>query len=243
MHSCFLLHHPGPLAPPPKPWLLLCLPPECKSLRQRAVSNLFCWILSLLHGNKSRTLCLTALLRHVQFFATLWTIYIAQQAPLFMGFSRQEYWSGSSKGIFPTQRFNSRLLQCRWILYRFEAPWKPKEHSTEWINPWQHPPATFLLKFLYNLSILFIHLSVDGHLVCLHFLGIVIMLQWLLIYKCLFESLPSILLGIHIEMELLDHMFIPYLTFRKTVCCIVLQRWQIQTALNGKFMSSFPFVL
>ena len=29
---------------------------------------------------------------HVQFFVTLWTV--ACQAPLSMGFSRQEYWSG-----------------------------------------------------------------------------------------------------------------------------------------------------
>ena len=29
---------------------------------------------------------------HVQLFATLWTV--AHQAPLCMGFSRQEYWSG-----------------------------------------------------------------------------------------------------------------------------------------------------
>ena len=31
------------------------------------------------------------LLSHVQLFATLWTA--AQQAPLFMGFSSQEYWT------------------------------------------------------------------------------------------------------------------------------------------------------
>ena len=31
-------------------------------------------------------------LNHVQLFATLWTV--AHQAPLTMGFSRQEYWSG-----------------------------------------------------------------------------------------------------------------------------------------------------
>ena len=30
-------------------------------------------------------------LSHVQLFATPWTV--ARQAPLFMGFSRQEYWS------------------------------------------------------------------------------------------------------------------------------------------------------
>ena len=31
-------------------------------------------------------------LSHVRLFATLWTV--ARQAPLSMGFSRQEYWSG-----------------------------------------------------------------------------------------------------------------------------------------------------
>ena len=34
----------------------------------------------------------TQLLSHVQLFATPWTV--ARQAPLSMGFSRQEYWSG-----------------------------------------------------------------------------------------------------------------------------------------------------
>ena len=32
------------------------------------------------------------MLSHVQIFATPWTV--AHQAPLFMGFPRQEYWSG-----------------------------------------------------------------------------------------------------------------------------------------------------
>ena len=32
------------------------------------------------------------MISHVQFFANLWTV--ARQAPLSMGFSRQEYWSG-----------------------------------------------------------------------------------------------------------------------------------------------------
>ena len=36
-------------------------------------------------------------LSHVRLFATLWTV--AQQAPLSMGFSRQEYWSGL---LFPS---------------------------------------------------------------------------------------------------------------------------------------------
>ena len=36
--------------------------------------------------------CMLNHFSHVQFFVTLWTI--AHQSPLFMGFSRQEYWSG-----------------------------------------------------------------------------------------------------------------------------------------------------
>ena len=38
--------------------------------------------------------CLVSRFSHVRFFSTLWTI--ARQAPLSMGFSRQEYWSGLS---------------------------------------------------------------------------------------------------------------------------------------------------
>ena len=36
--------------------------------------------------------CVLSCFSHVQLFVTLWTV--AQQAPLSMGFSRQEYWSG-----------------------------------------------------------------------------------------------------------------------------------------------------
>ena len=36
--------------------------------------------------------CVCLLLSHVQLFAMPWTV--AHQAPLSMGFSRQEYWSG-----------------------------------------------------------------------------------------------------------------------------------------------------
>ena len=61
----------------------------------------------------------------VQLFVTLWTL--ACQAPLSMGFSRQDYWSGLpclSPGIFLTQGSNPRLLwllHCRCILYRWAA--------------------------------------------------------------------------------------------------------------------------
>ena len=47
-----------------------------------------------------------------------WTV--AHQAPLFMEFPGQEYWSGlpfPSPGIVPTQGSNPALLHCRQILY------------------------------------------------------------------------------------------------------------------------------
>ena len=37
-------------------------------------------------------MCVLSFFSRVQRFETLWTV--AHQAPLFMGFSRQEYWSG-----------------------------------------------------------------------------------------------------------------------------------------------------
>ena len=37
-------------------------------------------------------MCLPSCFSHVRLYATVWTI--ARQAPLSMGFSRQEYWSG-----------------------------------------------------------------------------------------------------------------------------------------------------
>ena len=57
-------------------------------------------------------------LSRVRLFATPWTV--AHQAPLPMGFSRQEDWSGlpfPSPGIFPTQGLNHGLPHCRLILY------------------------------------------------------------------------------------------------------------------------------
>ena len=71
---------------------------------------------------------------HVQFFVTLWTV--ACQAPLSMGFSRQEYWSGvpypppwalSNPGIEPMSS-----VYLPWICEFFitETPGKPvRAHS------------------------------------------------------------------------------------------------------------------
>ena len=64
---------------------------------------------------------------HVQFFVTLWNV--AHQAPLSMGFSRQEYWSGlpfPTPGDLPNPGIQpaSLLISCigRWVLY----------HMTKW---------------------------------------------------------------------------------------------------------------
>ena len=71
-------------------------------------------------GNTGEYACVHSHFSCVQLFATLWTV--AHQAPLSMGFSRQEYWSGFSypppgdlpdPGIEPA----SPALQAR-ILYR-----------------------------------------------------------------------------------------------------------------------------
>ena len=59
-------------------------------------------------------------LSHVWLFVTPWTT--AYQAPLSMGYSRQEYWSGlpfpsPGEGIFLTQGSNPGLPHCRQRLY------------------------------------------------------------------------------------------------------------------------------
>ena len=68
---------------------------------------------------KSVPTCLYAQsLSRVQLFVTPWTL--AQQAPLSMEFSRQEYWSGLPfllQGIFLTQGLSLGLLHRRQILY------------------------------------------------------------------------------------------------------------------------------
>ena len=51
-------------------------------------------------------------------FVTPWTV--AHQAPLSMGFPRQEYWSGlpfPSPGDLPDPGIKAGLLHCNWILY------------------------------------------------------------------------------------------------------------------------------
>ena len=75
-----------------------------KFKKNEIIPTIFSYHLCLCACAKSLHSCLTL-------FATLWTV--ALQAPLSMGFSRQEYWSGLPglpQGIFPTQGLNPCLL-------------------------------------------------------------------------------------------------------------------------------------
>ena len=56
--------------------------------------------------------------------ATPWTV--ACEAPLSMGFPRQEYWSGlpfPSLGDLPNLGIEPRSPQCRWILHQLHTKW------------------------------------------------------------------------------------------------------------------------
>ena len=59
------------------------------------------------------------LLSRVRLFVTLWTV--SHQAPLSMGFPRQEYWSGlpfRSPGNLPNPGIQTRVCGIdRWVLY------------------------------------------------------------------------------------------------------------------------------
>ena len=73
-------------------------------------------------------------------FATPWTV--TYQAPLSMGFPRQENWSGlpcpPPQSIFPTQGSNSGLLNCRQILYHLshQGRWDLKWITVPWASFW-----------------------------------------------------------------------------------------------------------
>ena len=97
---------------------------ECKNTYQD-VSSSRCYVHIYIHTHAQ-----TKSFSCVQLFATLWTLSL--QAPLSMGFSRQEYWSGlpcSPLGIFPTQGLNPHLILCllHWQVgsLPLESPGKP----------------------------------------------------------------------------------------------------------------------
>ena len=74
---------------------------------------------------------------HVRLFVTLWTV--ARQAPLSMGFSRQEYWSGlpfSPPGDLPDPRIELVSLTSPGLAGRFFTT------RTTWEAQWMHEANT-----------------------------------------------------------------------------------------------------
>ena len=91
-------------------------------------------------------------LTHVRLFVTLWTT--AHQAPLSMGFPRQEYWSGLpvpspgdilDKGIKPTSLASPALAG---IFFNISATWEAQEAQTRSIpvTPTQEGNLSQVLK-------------------------------------------------------------------------------------------------
>ena len=89
-----------------------------------------------MHAEAQNNVCLVT--QACLTLATPWTA--ARQAPLSMGFSRQEYWSGGpfpSPGIFLTQGSNPQLLH-------WQADSSPLSHlgrspkSELWLSKWTH---------------------------------------------------------------------------------------------------------
>ena len=74
------------------------------------------------------SVCVLSLFSHAQLFETQWTV--ACQAPLSMGFSRQEYWSGlpcPSSGDLPKMGIEPMCFECLELagrLFTTSATWK-----------------------------------------------------------------------------------------------------------------------
>ena len=114
------------------------------------------FILSLIHLHVCMNIH-AQLLSHVRLFVTPWMV--AHQAPLTMGFSRQENWRSlpfPPPGIFRTQGSNPSLLHCRWILYHWtiwEAPFTCLSYCSFSFNSY------FNILCFYKIILVFIKIS------------------------------------------------------------------------------------
>ena len=126
--------------------LTLCYPVDCSPpgssvhgiFQARILERVAIYARNLLlkrEKKKNIYIYIPCMLRHfspVQLCATLWTV--ACQVPLFVGFSRQEYWSGSpfpSPGELPNPGIKPMSLMCPALAGGFfttkatwEAPYK-----------------------------------------------------------------------------------------------------------------------
>ena len=74
--------------------------------------------------------CVLSRFSRIQLYAILWTV--ARQAPLSMGFSRQEYWSGlsfPSPGDLPNLGIELGFPTLQADSFGPELPWKPHRHT------------------------------------------------------------------------------------------------------------------
>ena len=90
---------------------------------------------------------------HVQLFATPWTV--ACKAPLFMKFSRQEYWNGLPSPS-PGDLFNPGVKPESLMSPALQADSLPSEPPEKWYfqqDACQNWPALELLSFWFPLSV------------------------------------------------------------------------------------------
>ena len=125
--------------------------------------------------------CVLSHFSRVQLFATLWTV--ACQAPLSLGFPRQEHWTGLPfpfpddlpyPGIEPMSLMSPALASG---FFTPSATWEAQNLPNSGVKP----TSPDCRQILYCLShqgspiyhILFFHASIDGHLDCFCILTIV----------------------------------------------------------------------
>ena len=102
---------------------------HCRQTLYRLSTRVFIYIQWFSGGGLVAKSCLT--------FVTPWTV--ACQAPLSVGFFRQEYWSGLLflfQGIFLTQESNPGLLHCRQMIYQLSYEGSPDTKLILQIKCW-----------------------------------------------------------------------------------------------------------
>ena len=114
---------------------------------------------------------------------TPWTV--ACQAPLSMGLSRQEYWSGlpfPSTGDFPDPRINLGLLHYRQILYQLSYKGSPalcllcELFSNDFFKDFTHlnestsimPDSSFLLTLISCVNLYYVNFSINTRKIIMH---------------------------------------------------------------------------
>ena len=85
-------------------------------------------------------------------------LYVAQQAPLFIGFSRQEYWSGlpiPSSGDLPNPGMKPESSVAPTLAGGFfttEAPGKPLGMCIQFLMPLNYSPQVVVYRYVQNME-------------------------------------------------------------------------------------------